>query len=72
MVDPERYWNLAAGPSTSRPPHSARRWITVERLPGGCTLYRPPSWEPASGKQATPPEAPPRNRMVKRHATKGG
>jgi hypothetical protein len=72
MVDPERYWNLAAGPSTSRPPHSARRWITVERLPGGCTLYRLPGQESAAGQQATPPRAPLRNGTVERHATKRG
>jgi hypothetical protein len=72
MVDPERYWNLTAGAFMPRSPRPARRPIAAERLPGGCALYRLPSWESASGKQATPPEAPPRNGMVERHATKRG
>jgi hypothetical protein len=72
MVDPERYWNLAVGSSTPRPPRHTRRWTTVERLPGGCTLYRLPSWESASGKQATPPEAPLRDGMIERHAAERG
>ena len=70
MVDPERYWNLAAGLSTPRPPRPARRPITVERLPGGCTLFRLTGQEAASEKQATPPRAQLRKETVERHATK--